>query len=205
MTAWWLRRHDGQLSLGPLTTCILPLQLLLQGSLRQEEVKQPHYQDAQRPSIIHTRLIYFLKKNLFIGDSFVQFPSSYTCKTCGNVFWRGESLPRHQITCHFPFCPACRPSATTAARTSQETPGSLSTCWRSMKLAAPFKILHERYMATLIKHRRISFAICYITFKTNFSFKEHWKSGAHLLHIGITTEHFELFELLNKFEFNLYQ
>ena len=130
--------HDGQLSLGPLTTCPLPLQLLLQGSLRQEGVKQSHCRDAQRP-IMHTRLIYFLTKNLFIGDSFVQFPSSYTYKTCGNAFWRGESLPRHQITCHLPFCPACRPSATTAARTSQETPGCLSTCWWSMKLAAPPK------------------------------------------------------------------
>ena len=132
---------------------------------------------------MHTWLIYLLKKSLFIGDSFVQFPSSYTCQTCGNAFWREESLPRHQITCHLPFCPACRPSATTAARTSQETPGSLSTCWRSMKLAAPLKILHERYMATLIKHRRISFAICYITFKTRISFKEHMR-GAHLLAPG---------------------
>ena len=28
---------------------------------------------------------YLLKKNLFIGDSFVNFPSSYTCKTCGTA------------------------------------------------------------------------------------------------------------------------
>ena len=32
--------------------------------------------------------------------------------------------------------------------------------------------------------RRISFAICYITFKTRFSFKEHMKSGDHLLAPG---------------------
>ena len=32
--------------------------------------------------------------------------------------------------------------------------------------------------------RRISFAICYITFKTRFSFKEHMKSGTHLLATG---------------------
>ena len=42
--------HDGQLSLGPLTTCLLPMQLWLQGSLRQEEVKQSHSRDAQKPA-----------------------------------------------------------------------------------------------------------------------------------------------------------
>ena len=30
----------------PFATCLLPLQLLLQGSFRQEEVKQPHRRDA---------------------------------------------------------------------------------------------------------------------------------------------------------------
>ena len=127
--------HDGQLFLGPLTTCLLPLQLLLQGSLRQEGVKQSQCRDALRP-IMHTRLIYFLKKNLYLGDSFVQFPSSYACKTCENAFWRGESLPRHQITCHSPFCPACRPSATTVARTFQESPACLNTWWWSMEPAS---------------------------------------------------------------------
>ena len=33
-------------------------------------------------------------------------------------------------------------------------------------------------------HRRISFAICYITFNTRFSLKEHMKSEAHLLAPG---------------------
>ena len=37
----------------PFTICILPLQLLLQGSFRQEEVKQPHHRDAQRPNIMN--------------------------------------------------------------------------------------------------------------------------------------------------------
>ena len=32
--------------------------------------------------------------------------------------------------------------------------------------------------------RRTSFAICYITFKTRISFKEHMKKGAHLLAPG---------------------
>ena len=32
------------------------------------------------------------------------------------------------------------------------------------------KILHDRYLAKLMTHRRISFAICFITFKTRISF-----------------------------------
>ena len=34
------------------STCLLPLQLLLQGSFPQEEVKQPHCRDTQRPNIM---------------------------------------------------------------------------------------------------------------------------------------------------------
>ena len=45
----------------------------------------------------------------------------------------------------------------------------------------PSKILQYRYLAKLMAHRRICFAICYITFKTRISFKEHMKRGAHML------------------------
>ena len=37
----------------PFATCLLPLQLLLQGSFNQEEVKQPHFIDTQRPNIMN--------------------------------------------------------------------------------------------------------------------------------------------------------
>ena len=43
------------------------------------------------------------------------------------------------------------------------------------------KILQDIYLAKLVAHRSISFAICYITFKTRINFKEHMKRGAHLL------------------------
>ena len=36
----------------PFATCLLHLKLLLQGSFLQEEVKQPHCRDTQRPNII---------------------------------------------------------------------------------------------------------------------------------------------------------
>ena len=39
-------------------------------------------------------------------------------------------------------------------------------------------------MVKLYAHRRVSFVICYITFKTRISFKEHIKRGAHLLAPG---------------------
>ena len=32
----------------PFATCLLPLQVLLQGSFHQEEVKQPHHRDTQK-------------------------------------------------------------------------------------------------------------------------------------------------------------
>ena len=35
----------------PFATCLLHLQLLLQDSFHQEEVKQPHCGDTQRPNI----------------------------------------------------------------------------------------------------------------------------------------------------------
>ena len=47
------------------------------------------------------------------------------------------------------------------------------------------KILQDRYLVKLLAHQRISFVICYITFKTRISFKEHLKRGAHLLAPGV--------------------
>ena len=46
--------QDGQIPLGPLYTFLLPLHLLLQGSFCQEEVKQSHCRQQQRPRIMHT-------------------------------------------------------------------------------------------------------------------------------------------------------
>ena len=40
-------------SLVPFASCLLHLQLLLQGSFHQEEVKQPHSRDTQRPNIMN--------------------------------------------------------------------------------------------------------------------------------------------------------
>ena len=53
-----------------------------------------------------------------------------------------------------------------------------------MEPAASKEILQDRYLLKLYTHQRISFVICYITFKTRISFKEHMKRGAHLLAPG---------------------
>ena len=37
----------------PFATCLLHQQLLLQGSFHQEEVKEPHGRDTQRPNIMN--------------------------------------------------------------------------------------------------------------------------------------------------------
>ena len=89
---------------------------------------------------MHTLLENFIKKK--VGDRFVHFPSSNICKSCGNAFWRGESFPRHKITCHSPLCPACRPSAITVARTSLKIPACLMVIHVACR---PSKTLHERY------------------------------------------------------------
>ena len=48
--------EDGMLvkfSTVPFAMCLLHLQLLLQGSFHQEEVKQPHCRDTHRPKIMN--------------------------------------------------------------------------------------------------------------------------------------------------------
>ena len=42
----------------PFATCLLPLQLLLQGSFQQEEVKQPHWRDTQKPNVWEPTEVY---------------------------------------------------------------------------------------------------------------------------------------------------
>ena len=56
---------------------------------------------------MHTLLYNFWKKNLFIWDSFVHFPSSYTGKSCGNEFWRGKSLPWETEINRVHLCNVC--------------------------------------------------------------------------------------------------
>ena len=49
----------------------------------------------------------------------------------------------------------------------------------------PCNKLQDRYLAKLMPHIWISCAVCYITFTIMFNFKDHIKSDAHLLAIGL--------------------
>ena len=88
---------------------------------------------------------------------------------------RRDSLLRHQITCHPSAC------ATTVARNYQECQANMLMVHGAGR---PSQIIQDRYLASLMAWRWISCNNCYITFNTKFSFKEHMKSGAHLLVTG---------------------
>ena len=85
-------------------------------------------------------------------------------------------------TCHFPFYPFCQNSITTVARTIQESPACLNTCWWSMEPAVPQKYIKTYTWPSWFNN--ISLVICYIAFKTRISFKKHMKRGAYLLAPG---------------------
>ena len=105
--------------LAPFVTCLLHLQILLEGHFHpKKKAKQPQHRDTQWPNIM----------NLFIEE--------YMCST---LIWICWCLLRHQITCHSPPCPVSQNSATTVARTSEESPACLNTCLWSMELAVPQK------------------------------------------------------------------
>ena len=112
-TAWWWRRACWSSS----PRSLLPLfHLLLQGYFQNEEVKQPHRRDTQRPNIMNYLPLAILPC----------LPEQ--CIHCGKNFSRKSSMSKNILVVHG----ASRPS----------------------------KILQDRYLAKLMAHRRISFAIC---------------------------------------------
>ena len=125
-------------------------------------------------------MMHYIKK-LIVCHSFEHFPWSYTSKTYGKAFGRGHSPPRHRIIWQWPPCPAPWPSATTVARTSQESPAHT---WEVHGASQRFKILQDRYLAKLMANRWISCSVCYITFKTRFSFNGQMTSSTPLLATG---------------------
>ena len=68
----------------PFAICLLHQQLLLQGSFHQEEVKQPHCRDTQRPRIMN-----------YLGPPDAQDQLTLAtipclpeqCNHCGKNFW----------------------------------------------------------------------------------------------------------------------
>ena len=54
-----------------------------------------------------------------------------------------------------------------------------------LRAARPSNILQDGCLAMMMAHRWIRCSVFYITFMPRFSFKEHMKSGAHLLVSGL--------------------
>ena len=78
-------------------TCLLPLQLLLQGSFQQEEVKQPHWRDTQRPNIMNYLLTPDAPDHLPLA-TLPCLPEQ--CNHCGKNFSRKSRLSLHMLVVH---------------------------------------------------------------------------------------------------------
>ena len=84
-------------SLVPFATYLLSLQLLLQGSLHQKEVKQPHRKYTQRPNII----IYLVPPEAPDHLTLATLPSlPEHCNHYGNNFTRKSSLSKNMLVVH---------------------------------------------------------------------------------------------------------
>ena len=141
-TAWWWNRAGWSKSpWSPYHLSCSPASPSVRFFFAKKKVKNHIVEMPEDPASCKLCLKTFFKT--FIGDSLVHFPSSNTCKSCGNFFWKEESFPSQKITCHLPLCPGCRPSATTVARTSQQIPACHGAC-------RPSKILHARYLTRLL-------------------------------------------------------
>ena len=84
-------------SLVPFTTFFVPLQLLLLGSLHQEEGKQPHHRDTQRSNIITYIVLPKAPDHLLLAT--LSCLSGH-CIHFGQNFSRKSSLSRHMLVVH---------------------------------------------------------------------------------------------------------
>ena len=85
-------------SLVPFATCLLTLQHSLQGSFHQEEVKQPHLKDTQRPNIMN-----YVIMTPEAPDHLPLATLSCLieqCNHCGKNFSRKSSLSIHMLVVH---------------------------------------------------------------------------------------------------------
>ena len=85
----------------PFATCFLHLQLLLQCFFHQEEVKQPHCRDTQRPNIIN-----------YLGPPEAPYHLPVAtlpclpekCNHCGKNYLKKTSLSKHMLVVRGASC-----------------------------------------------------------------------------------------------------
>ena len=70
----------------PFATCLLPLELLLQGFFHQQEVKQPHRSDTQKTQQMHQ-----ITWHSCLPEQ---------CNHCDQNFSRKSSLSKHMLVVH---------------------------------------------------------------------------------------------------------
>ena len=125
--------------LAPFATFLLHLQLLLQGSFHQEEVKQPHCRDTQRPKIMN---FWGLLRHQITCHS-PPFPvcqnsastvaRTYLTKTaCLKIWWWSMELAVSKKYCKTDICLSCRHtegSATLSSRRGSALRSSSAGNW----------------------------------------------------------------------------
>ena len=88
--------EEGMIVKFPLV-CVATLQPLLHGSLHQEEVKQPHCRDTQRPNIMNYLVIPKAPEHLPLAI-LPCLPEQ--CNYCGKNFSRESSRSKHMFVVH---------------------------------------------------------------------------------------------------------
>ena len=84
----------GKFFLIPFDTCLLPLQLMLQGSFHQEEIKQPHYRGTQTPNIMNYLVPPEAPDHLPLA-TLPCLPEQ--CNHCGKNFSRKSRVSKHML------------------------------------------------------------------------------------------------------------
>ena len=79
------------------------LQLLFQGSFKQDKVQQPHHKDTQRPNIMNYLVTPKAPDHLPLAPLSC-LPEQYN--HCGKIFSRKSSLSNHMLVVHGASCPS---------------------------------------------------------------------------------------------------
>ena len=85
-----------------LANFLLHLQLLIQGSFHQEQVKQPHGRETQRPYIMNYVVLPEASDHLPLA-TLPCLPDQ--CSHCGKNFSRESNMAKHMLVVHGLSCP----------------------------------------------------------------------------------------------------